>query len=356
MKIMTIVGARPQFVKAAVVSRVIADTQGVQEVIVHTGQHYDADMSEVFFKEMAIPHPHYNLKVHGMTHGAMTGSIMEKLETVMKAEHPDMVVVYGDTDSTLAGALTAVKMHVPVAHVEAGLRSFNMAMPEEINRILTDRVSSVLFCPTEEAIHNLYKEGYEHFPVHIVRTGDVMYDAAMYYGAGSRAPKGNIPCNYILCTLHRAENTDSAQVLEDILGAMEHISAHIMPIVCPLHPRTRQKMEQLNYDFEQSDIQFMSPVGYFEMLYLLQHTQMVMTDSGGLQKEAYFFGKKCVTMREQTEWVELVQCGCNELGGVGRQSIISAVERMMQASPVFTQQLYGDGNAGKQIVNYLINK
>lgn len=356
MKIMTIVGARPQFVKAAVVSRVIADMEGVQEVIVHTGQHYDADMSEVFFKEMDIPHPHYNLNVHGLSHGAMTGCMMEKLEMVMKAEHPDMVLVYGDTDSTLAGALTAVKMHVPVSHVEAGLRSFNMAMPEEINRILTDRVSSVLFCPTEVAMHNLYKEGYEHFPVHIVLTGDVMYDAAVYYGIKAQAPNGYIPDNYILCTLHRAENTDSAQVLKGILEALEYISVHIMPVVCPLHPRTRQKMGQLNYDFARSSIRFMSPVGYFEMLYLLQHTQMVMTDSGGVQKEAYFFGKKCVTMREQTEWVELVQCGCNELGGVGRQSIINAVERMAQTSPVFTQQLYGDGNAGKYIVNYLINR
>lgn len=356
MKIMTIVGARPQFVKAAVVSRAIAGMSGVQEVIVHTGQHYDADMSEVFFKEMEIPHPHYNLSVHGMTHGAMTGRMMEKLETVISAEHPDVVVVYGDTDSTLAGALTAAKIHVPVAHVEAGLRSYNMAMPEEINRILTDRVSSVLFCPTEAAILNLCKEGYDSFPVQIVRTGDVMYDAAIHYASKAQAPREYIPHDYILATLHRAENTDNPLVLKHVLNAMEQVSAHIMPIVMPLHPRTRQKMEQINYDITRSHIQFVPPMGYFEMLYLLQHTQLVMTDSGGLQKEAYFFGKKCVTMREQTEWVELVQCGCNVLSGAEEQGIQQAVQHMMAACPCFGQQLYGDGHAGECIVNHLINR
>lgn len=354
MKIVSIVGARPQFVKAAVVSRAIARTGSIKEVIVHTGQHYDKNMSEVFFSEMDIPAPDYNLAVHGMTHGAMTGRMLEGIEQVLLQEHPDMVLVYGDTDSTLSGALAAVKLHIPLAHVEAGLRSFNMQMPEEVNRIVTDRISSILFCPTENAVRQLQKEGMENGFSKIVLCGDVMYDAALYYAGKARAPQENIPSNYILTTLHRAETTDNIQILLSVFAALEYISRHIMPIVLPLHPRTKSSLEAANYHFANSAITFMEPVGYFEMLYLINHAQMIMTDSGGLQKEAYFFKKKCLTLREQTEWVELLDCGCNVLCGTKQETIVQYAQSMLNKNVSFEQVLYGNGHAGEEIVKYLV--
>ncbi len=351
-KIVTIVGARPQFVKAAVVSRVLA-TAGMKEVIVHTGQHFDANMSDVFFEEMCIPKPHYNLNINGLGHGAMTGQMLEKIEEVLLEEKPDWVLVYGDTNSTIAGALAAKKLHIRVAHVEAGLRSFNMAMPEEINRILTDRISDVLFCPTDSAIENLKREGFEHIACRIVKNGDVMQDAAMFYAGKARKPEQDIPERFVLCTVHRAENTDDPQRLSGIFKALERISQEL-PVVLPLHPRTRNKLAGIGYDFANSKIRFIEPVGYLEMVWLLKQCELVMTDSGGLQKEAYFFGKYCVTMRDETEWVELVENGFNQLAGSDTDRILECVTELRQKEQCgFESRLYGNGDAGKQIVEFL---
>lgn len=255
MKIVTIIGARPQFIKAAVVSRAFASCGEMEEVIVHTGQHYDANMSEVFFEEMSIPKPHYNLNINGLGHGAMTGQMLEKIEEVLIKEKPEWVLVYGDTNSTIAGALAAKKLHIRVAHVEAGLRSFNMDMPEEINRILTDRISDVLFCPTGTAVENLKREGFENMGCRIVKNGDVMQDAALFYAEKAKQPELTIPEHFVLGTVHRAENTDNPERLMGIFSALENIS-ETWPVVLPLHPRTRGKLIALNYDFSNSKICF----------------------------------------------------------------------------------------------------
>ncbi len=354
MKILTVVGARPQFVKATVVSRAVAKDGNIEEIIVHTGQHFDENMSEVFFQEMSIPKPKYNLGISGLTHGAMTGQMLEKIEKVLMDEKPDWVLVYGDTDSTLAGALAASKLHIRLAHVEAGLRSFNMQMPEEVNRILTDRVSNLLFCPTQTAIDNLRREGYDNINTKIVRTGDVMYDAALFYKSKAHKPQTNLPNNFILCTIHRAENTDNPQKMSSIFSALEELS-HNTPVVIPIHPRTRAILKKSCYNFAESGITFIDPVGYFEMIWLITNSQLIMTDSGGLQKEAYFFGKKCVTLREQTEWVELVDCGCNILAGSDTQTIVSSVNEMLSRNADFSTPLYGDGHSGELIVKTLLN-
>lgn len=356
MKLLTIVGARPQFVKAAALSREIQKHPGLQEIIVHTGQHFDANMSDIFFQEMEIPKPHYNLNINGLSHGAMTGQMLEQLEKVMLTEKPDVVLVYGDTNSTIAGALAAKKLHIKVAHVEAGLRSFNMAMPEEINRILTDRISDWLFCPTDTAIENLQREGFTHHACTVVKTGDVMEDAAMYY-AQKAAQQSHILAtlnlqsgNFILATIHRAENTDNPHNLEQIVGALNQLHEQ-MPVVVPLHPRTRKILadRQITTRFTIID-----PVGYFDMIMLLQHCSLVITDSGGLQKEAFFFSKYCITTREQTEWVELVQHGYNVIAGTNRELIINtAADKLGQPFPEKVN-LYGNGAACANICNALL--
>lgn len=355
MKVVTIIGARPQFIKAAVVSRVFAEYQHVEEIIVHTGQHFDSNMSDVFFEEMCIPKPHYNLNINGLGHGAMTGQMLEKIEKVLLEEKPDWVLVYGDTNSTLAGALAAKKLHIKVAHVEAGLRSFNMAMPEEINRILTDRISDVLFCPTDKAIENLKLEGYDNIDCHIVENGDVMQDAALFYLNRARMPQDIIPSKFVLCTVHRAENTDDEVRLKNIFYALETISEQC-PVVLPLHPRTKGKLLAINYDFAKSKICFIDPVGYLEMVWLLKNCELVMTDSGGLQKEAYFFEKYCVTMRDETEWVELVEKGFNVLAGSEPTRIISSVNVMISKNKEgFENRLYGNGDAGEKMLDTLLS-
>ena len=326
-KIITIVGARPQFVKAAVVSRAIAADGRMCETIVHTGQHFDANMSEVFFSEMEIPKPHYNLNISSLSHGAMTGRMLEKIEGVLLQEKPDLVLVYGDTNSTLAGALAAKKLHIKVAHVEAGLRSFNMDMPEEINRILTDRISDLLFCPTDTAISNLKREGFDNIDCKIIENGDVMQDAALFYATKAKKPDFDIPTRFALCTTHRAENTDDPNRLQAIFTALEKISEKY-PVVLPLHPRTKAKLADIHYDFTHTKIHFINPVGYLEMVYLLKNCQFVLTDSGGLQKEAYFFRKNCVTLRDETEWIELIMNGFNILAGANTQTILEAVDEM----------------------------
>ena len=353
MKIVTIVGARPQFIKAAVVSREIAKHPEITEVIVHTGQHYDENMSDVFFKEMSIPEPKYNLNIHESTHGAMTGKMLIGIEQVIIDEKPDIVLVYGDTNSTLAGSLAAKKLHIKVAHVEAGLRSFDMNMPEEINRILTDRISDILFCPTDTAVHNLEKEGFNYFPSIIVKCGDVMQDAAIFYANKAKRPEIDLPETYVLCTVHRAENTDDPKRITSIFSALEAISEQY-PVVIPLHPRTKSKLEALQYDFTNSKIHFIQPVGYLEMVYLLKHCSIVMTDSGGLQKEAYFFDKKCITLRDETEWVELVDYGVNVLAGSDRQIILNSFQELLSKEVSFKERLYGDGTSGKTVIDTIL--
>ena len=353
MKIVTIIGARPQFIKAAVVSRAISSFPDVQEVIVHTGQHFDTNMSDIFFEEMCIPKPNYNLNINGMTHGAMTGQMLEKIESILLAEQPNWVIVYGDTNSTLAGALAASKLHIRVAHIEAGLRSYNMNMPEEINRILTDRISSVLFCPTEQAIKNLYQEGFKQSPCTLLNCGDVMQDAALFYANKAKCPDFSLPEHFILATLHRAENTDSPERLQSIIAALEEI-AREMPVVIPIHPRTRKKLQELNFDFKQTRLQLVDPVGYLEMVHLLKHCSLVATDSGGLQKEAYFFKKYCITLRTETEWVELVEQGANIITGWRYEDILNNYKQLKHTTKdVFSSPLYGDGEAGHIIIREL---
>ena len=345
-KIITIVGARPQFVKAATLSRQFS-LLGVDEKIIHTGQHYDANMSDVFFEEMEIPKPTYNLDIHGVGHGAMTGRMLEGIEEILLNELPDGVLVYGDTNSTLAGALAASKLHIPVVHVEAGLRSFNMQMPEEINRILTDRISDLLLCPTDTAIHNLQREGFNNFNTKIVKNGDVMQDAAIFYAAKAEE-KSNVLksinlSRYILATIHRQENTDSPENLQNIITGLNEINRQT-PVVVPIHPRTRNILAQLNIV---PAFKLIDPVGYFDMIVLLKNCEMVITDSGGVQKEAFFFGKHCITMREQTEWVELVENGFNTLTGSDAKKIVTAYEQTKQKKSDFSINLYGKGQAAE---------
>ena len=353
-RIVTIVGARPQFVKAAVVSRQL-QIFGVEEIIVHTGQHFDSNMSEVFFQEMEIPKPAYQLDIHGLTHGAMTGRMLEEIELILLKENPEAVLVYGDTNSTLAGALAATKLHIPVIHIEAGLRSFNMAMPEEINRIVTDRISTILFCPTETAVNNLIREGFEHLTAQIIKNGDVMLDASLYY-ADKAVHKSNILNHiglnkFVLGTIHRQENTDSLETLRNIIAGLNEINRQT-PVIVPIHPRTRNILAQQNIVPE---FRMIEPVGYLDMIMLLKNCELVITDSGGLQKEAFFFGKNCITLREETEWVELVENGFNMLVGSDSTKLTAAYEFFRNKSSEFSIDLYGNGHAAEIIADTIKN-
>lgn len=352
IRIVTVIGARPQFIKAAVLSRLIADDPNVEEIIVHTGQHFDSNMSKVFFQEMSIPEPKYNLNVNGLSHGAMTGQMLEKVEKIIIDENPDFVVVYGDTNSTLAGALAAKKLHVKVVHIEAGLRSHNMEMPEEINRILTDRISDILFCPTQEAVNNLYLEGYDGFKGKIFNVGDIMLDAALYYSEMNRSNVIDLPNNFALCTVHREENTDKIDCLLSIMKALEMISTEVK-IIFPLHPRTRKKLELLHYNFADSNIQFFNPIGYQDMMDVLSRCEFVLTDSGGLQKEAFFFKKHCLVLRDETEWNELIENGYNFLVGANKDNIIKHFQNMGTLNEKFDRSFYGNGMTGTLILNIL---
>jgi len=343
-KIVTILGARPQFVKAAVLSRILAEKNEIDEIIVHTGQHYDKNMSDVFFDEMDIPKPKYNLNINGLTHGAMTGQMLEGIEKILLDEKPNAVVIYGDTNSTIAGALAAKKLDIKVVHIEAGLRSFNMKMPEEINRILTDRISNLLLCPTDTAIDNLKREGFENLDIKVVKCGDIMKDAVMYYSKSS-AEKSSVISdlklkknNFVLATIHRQENTDDLQKLKSIFEGLEEISKE-MEVVIPLHPRTKNILEKndLNYD-----ITIINPIGYFGMLELLKNCKMVVTDSGGLQKEAFFNNKHCIIVREETEWVELVENSFGEIVGSDKDKIINIFKSFKERNTDFNINLYGD--------------
>ncbi len=355
MKIVTIIGARPQFIKAAALSRVFREYPDIEEVLVHTGQHFDENMSDVFFNDMDIPKPKYNLAINSLGHGAMTGRMLEGIEELLLTEKPDLLLVYGDTNSTLAGALAAKKLHIPVGHVEAGLRSFNMEMPEEINRILTDRISDLLFCPTNTAIENLSKEGYDHFENEIVKSGDVMQDAALFYAQTSHE-KANLPDNlplggFTLCTLHRAENTDDEKRLNALVTGINRIHTEQNPVVIPLHPRTKSVLDKTGIKL---DCIVIPPVGYFEMVELLKKSSVVMTDSGGLQKEAFFFAKGCITMRDQTEWVELVEHGFNVLVGADTDALLREHQKMIESQLNFEVNLYGNGKAAHTIAKALL--
>jgi len=355
VRVVAVVGARPQFIKAAVVSRALRRA-GVQEFLLHTGQHYDDNMSQVFFDELDIPHPDINLGIGGGTHGQNTGRMLEAIEAVLLEERPDWVLVYGDTDSTLAGALAAVKLHIPVAHVEAGLRSFNRRMPEEINRVLTDRVSDLLFAPTETAVQNLRREGLPEDRIHLV--GDVMYDAALYYGQKAERfsrilerlalqPKG-----YILVTVHRAENTDDPKRLKAILKGLAQVDFEV-PVVFPVHPRTRKAIERYGFVSITKSLTLIEPVGYLDMVMLEKHARLIATDSGGVQKEAYFHRVPCVTLRTETEWVELVEAGWNVLAPpTSAQTINAALEAGLERRGQDVL-LYGNGHAAEKIVQWL---
>ena len=354
-KIVTILGARPQFIKAAAVSRA-AKSFPVKEIIVHTGQHFDTNMSDIFFEQMDIPKPDYQLEINSLGHGAMTGRMLEEIEKVLQKEKPEIVMIYGDTNTTIAGALAAKKLGIQVAHVEAGLRSFNMSMPEEINRILTDRISDFLFCPTETAVNNLKKEGFENFDNQIYQVGDVMYDAALHYEKRSDQVSTIIKDlslntnKYILCTVHRQENTDSPERLSAIIDALNDINT-ATPVVLPLHPRTKKIIRELGLilQFEPID-----PVGYFDIIQLLKNSSLVMTDSGGMQKEACFFEKFCITLRDETEWVELVENGINFLAGADKEKILQLFNSLQGKGFPATNKLYGDGKASEGILDKLV--
>ena len=354
MKVLTVIGARPQFIKAASVSRQFGERADVAEILVHTGQHYDANMSDVFFRELSIPAPAYHLGVGSGSHGAQTGRMLEKIEEVIQHERPNIVLVYGDTNSTLAGSLAAAKLHVPVAHVEAGLRSFNRKMPEEINRVLTDHVSHWCFAPTPTAVENLKREGIADERVYLV--GDVMYDVALMVRdrLGSPDRWGVVAGQYILATIHRAENTDNPARLAAIFDGLREVSRTI-PVILPLHPRTKTALESVAFAGA-SNLKIIEPVGYLDMACLEKNAQLVVTDSGGVQKEAFFHRVPCVTLRDETEWVELVELGWNLLvpptsADAVREGIRSALEVAPRKNP--PADLYGGGEAAGRIVGAL---
>lgn len=340
---MTVIGARPQFIKAAPLSSAIRK-HGMQEVIVHTGQHFDASMSDVFFEELGIPKPDYKLEINRLGHGAMTGRMLEALESVILQDRPDWMLIYGDTNSTLAGALCASKLSIPIAHVESGLRSYNRAMPEEINRIVADHLSELLFCPTSSSVRNLRKEGIEHGVYHV---GDVMYDATI--AATNRAKHQScilqtldlIPKGYSVATIHRAENTDDLVRFKRIIDYLE-TAAQLSPIVMPVHPRTRKLMDQEM--LRPRGVRLIEPLGYLDMCWLTYNCAEVITDSGGLQKEAYFHKVPCTTLRDETEWTETVEAGWNRLW---THQKFSGCRKDIED--------YGDGCAAQKIADILLS-
>ena len=359
MKILTVVGARPQFIKAAAISRAIRDehANSIEEIIVHTGQHHDENMSQIFFDELDIPKPKFNLEISGGSHGAMTGKMLEGIERALLQERPDYLLIYGDTNSTLAGAISAAKLHIPIAHVEAGLRSFNMRMPEEVNRILSDRISSLLFCPTQTAVENLASEGIKNG---VYQVGDVMYDVALFYKEKAKKNShiinslGLINKNFVLATCHRAENTDDPQRLKDILIAFSEI-AKAISLVLPLHPRTKKLIAENNLNSFLDSIITTEPLSFLDMVALEQGAKMILTDSGGVQKEAFFYNTPCITLREETEWVETVSLGWNQLVGANTKAIIQAAEKInMGTTPDAQDNPYGNGNASQEICQYLL--
>jgi UDP-GlcNAc3NAcA epimerase len=357
-KIVTVVGARPQFIKAAIVSQQIRQENNLKEILVHTGQHYDTNMSRVFFEELGIPHIDYQLSVDPGSQGQQTGNMLANIEKVLIKEKPDWLLIYGDTNSTLAGALAAAKLHIPIAHVEAGLRSYNRKMPEEINRIIADQLAEIFFTPTQQARINLEKEGYA---LHrIVPVGDVMYDAALFYGEQARK-RSNIleilsckPKEYVLSTIHRAENTDNLDRLSSIFTTLKRLS-QTMRIVMPLHPRTSKALEHHHPDLLlNTGITLIDPVGFLDMIMLEKHASLIVTDSGGVQKEAFFYQVPCVTLRDETEWVETVELGWNTLVKPDNaDEIYTAISQIGDKNAINGHFPYGNGDASNLIVQRL---
>ena len=347
MKIISVVGARPQFIKAAVVEKAIEKRNDIENILVHTGQHYDENMSRIFFDELEIPRPDYNLEVGSASHAVQTAEIMMRLEKVLAQEDPDWVLVYGDTNSTIGAALTAAKLHIKIAHVEAGLRSFNRLMPEEINRITTDRISNLLFAPTQNAMDLLAKEGLSK---NAVLSGDVMFDSILFYEklAEEKFSLEQITDlkEFYLGTVHRAENTDAPQRLQNIFSAFSELDA---PIIVPLHPRTRKLLSGIQYS---DNVKILEPVSYLEMVLLLKNSKKVLTDSGGLQKEAYFLKKPCITLRDETEWIETLEGNWNFIVGADKEKILEKVSVQNFAEQT---NAFGDGHAGEKIVDELVN-
>lgn len=340
MKIVTILGARPQFIKAALISRSFQAVPDFKEIIIHTGQHFDSNMSDIFFNELTIPDPNYHLNVNQMNHGEMTGKMLIEIEKILIQENPDGVLVYGDTNSTLAGSLATSKLDIPIFHVEAGLRSFNRSMPEEINRVVTDHLSSLLFCPTQNAINILNNEGIEK-GVHF--SGDIMYDLFLehQHSEGSPTP-------FVLVTIHRPANTDQPEVLRIIIEELEKIHKEIN-VIFPVHPRTEKKLQKFGIH---PNFKTVSPLSYKEMVEHLSSAEMVLTDSGGVQKEAFFAKTKCITVRTETEWVELIDAGVNCLSNPS--DIYSTYNKMKNKECNFSNSLYGDGNAAEIISNKIL--
>jgi UDP-GlcNAc3NAcA epimerase len=358
IKIATVVGARPQIIKASAVSPVLR-TAGAEEILIHTGQHYDTNMSELFFEELSLPTPDYNLAVGSGAHGWQTAQMLQELERVLSGIRPDWVLLYGDTNSTLAGALAAAKLRIPIAHVEAGLRSFNRNMPEEINRVLTDHVSDMLFAPTQIAVDNLAREGLSGSTV--ILSGDVMYDIATEYASRAEARNdilnrfGLTDRGYALATIHRPENTDDRGRLRIIIESLAQFSTEL-PVILPLHPRTRNALASAGMLEDVSRaIRVLDPLGYLDMLVLEKHSRFVVTDSGGVQKEAFFFGVPCVTLRSETEWLELVELGCNVVvTPVSATVVLAALRGGLRRAPFASNGLYGDGHSAEHIAEVLL--
>jgi len=355
LKVLTVIGARPQFIKACMLSNAFSSESTIQEIIVHTGQHYDENMSNVFLEQLKLPKPQYFLKTGSDTHGKQTAKMLSKLEDIMMAEEPDIVLVYGDTNSTLAGSLAASKLHIPIAHVEAGLRSYNKKMPEEINRVLTDHLSTWLFCPSDTAVKNLENEGLRQG---VYQTGDIMYDAVLYYKnlalqkSTILSNLNIIPKTYYLATVHRAENTDNPQRLTAILEAFSQINEIVL---FPLHPRTKNKIKQWNLEnlISSSNIKIVDPLDYFDMLAVESQAKLVLTDSGGVQKEAYMLKVPCITLRNETEWVETVSKGWNKLTGADTNLILKSIEEIRLPTNHFP--IFGDGHTAEKICKLLSN-
>ncbi len=376
MKIVTIVGARPQFIKAGAVSRAIQDWnkrgKRIQEILVHTGQHYDYLMDQVFFEELNLPKPDYHLGVGSGSHAKQTGWMLQHIERVLVKQKPEAVIVYGDTNSTLAGALAAAKLNIPIGHVEAGLRSYVRSMPEEINRVVTDHLSTFLFCPTGQAVKNLKDEGINSGRGRVVRkVGDVMYDSILYYsklaerkssilkdlGLSLSTPNSGLRTqNYYLATLHRAENTDDPKRLNSILSALNEIGRNT-PTVMPLHPRTRKMMKAYRLFRGFKNIKFIQPISYFDMLKLEKNAKSILTDSGGIQKEAYWLRVPCFTLRDETEWTETIKSGWNVLTGTGVRRIVNEVRHMERRRRYLKGDgIFGDGKASEKIVQVLVRE
>lgn len=351
MRVLSIVGARPQFVKLAVICRAVAEREKWEHIIVHTGQHYDPGLSDIFFEELGIPRPDHDLGVGSGSHGEQTGEMLKRLEPVLAAEKPDWVLLYGDTNSTLAGALAASKLGFRSVHIEAGLRSYRRSMPEEINRVVADHLSDLLCCPTAAAMDNLRREGLAD---RAALTGDIMYDASLAYREAAERRGGRLaetwrPGEFALATVHRAENTDDAQRLQGIVAALEWVARTMCPVVWPVHPRTRKRLSDISC--WPSAVSTIEPVSYLEMLLLEGRARCILTDSGGVQKEAYFFQAPCITLRDETEWTETLENSCNVLAGASLDKIRDASGGIAQAGP--WTSLYGNGHAGDAVLRAL---